>query len=681
MSKFTIIQLCLLTLFVRTNSFSDPNDGFQSPLLIKRHQRTQLVATEFGEISAVHIGDGYIIQFITLEPNGLLLPLLLHSDMVFFVHTGSGVLNWIDEEKERTLELKRGDVFRLRYGTVFYLHCNLERDEVPDKLRVYAIFDVGKCLYDPCLRTYSSIRDLLWGFDERTLRSAFAVPEDVFGRLRDAVKPPLITNAMPRNRTQGLEEETWGSRLAKLFVRVEDVTDHLEMKPVVNSKKKKKKKSSAYNVFESDPDFENVHGQSIVVDEKDMDALKGSSFGVYMVNLTKGSMMAPHWNPNAWEISIVLQGEGMIRVVNNPSHQSKNDSERFKVEDGDVFVVPQFYPMAQLSFINSSFMFMGFSTSAKKNHPQFLVGQNSVLKMIDRDVLATSFNMRYETIERLLGAQKDSLMLECVSCAEVELSRLMREIEERKRREEEEIERRRKEEEEARKREEEREREEEAAKRREEERRRREDEEAERKRKAEEEARKRAEEREREEEAARKREEDRRQREEEEAERKKKAEEEARKRAEEREREQEAARRREEERRQREEHEAERKRKAEEEARKREEAREREEEEAKKQEEERIRREKEKEAARKRKEEREREEEMAKRREEERQRKEREEVERKKREEQERKKREEEAMRREEERKREEEAAKRAEEERRKREEKRRPPPQPPIDH
>ncbi|KAF2579419.1 hypothetical protein F2Q68_00003782 [Brassica cretica] len=92
MSKFTIIPLCLLTLFLCTNSFSDQNDGVpssQSPLLVKRHQRTQLVATEFGEISEVHIGEEYAIQFITLEPNALLLPLLLHSDMVFFVHTGT----------------------------------------------------------------------------------------------------------------------------------------------------------------------------------------------------------------------------------------------------------------------------------------------------------------------------------------------------------------------------------------------------------------------------------------------------------------------------------------------------------------------------------------------------------------------------------------------------------------
>lgn len=227
-------------------------------------------------------------------------------------------MNWVDEEKERTLELRRGDVFRLRSGTVFYLHSNLEseRDEFTEKLRVYAIFDVGESLYEPCLGAYSNIRDVLLGFNERTLRTTFAVcdlcfllarhesiyevvslitmclgffftiwkvPEEVLRTLRDATKPPLITSALPRNRTQGLEEDTWQSRFVKLFVRAEDVTDHLAMKPVVNSKKK----SSAYNVFDADPDFENVNGRSIVVDEKDMDALKGSSVGVFMVNLTK----------------------------------------------------------------------------------------------------------------------------------------------------------------------------------------------------------------------------------------------------------------------------------------------------------------------------------------------------------------------------------------------------------
>lgn len=103
-------------------------------------------------------------------------------------------------------------------------------------------------------------------------------------RIRDATKPPLIINALPRNRTRGLEEDKWQSRLVRLFVRVEDVTDHLAMKPVVDTNKKK---SRTFNVFKADPDFENSNGRSIVVDEKDLDALKGSRFGVFMVNLTK----------------------------------------------------------------------------------------------------------------------------------------------------------------------------------------------------------------------------------------------------------------------------------------------------------------------------------------------------------------------------------------------------------
>lgn len=97
MLKFTILPFFLVTtLFLCTKSFSDQNDGvpsFSSPLVVKRDQRTQIVATEFGEISAVQIGDGYHIQFITLEPNSFLLPLLLHSDMVLFVHTGTYNIN------------------------------------------------------------------------------------------------------------------------------------------------------------------------------------------------------------------------------------------------------------------------------------------------------------------------------------------------------------------------------------------------------------------------------------------------------------------------------------------------------------------------------------------------------------------------------------------------------------
>lgn len=61
--------------------------------MVKRDERTSLVETEYGRISAARISDGtqrpYYLEFITLEPNSLFLPALLRADMILYVHTGN----------------------------------------------------------------------------------------------------------------------------------------------------------------------------------------------------------------------------------------------------------------------------------------------------------------------------------------------------------------------------------------------------------------------------------------------------------------------------------------------------------------------------------------------------------------------------------------------------------------
>lgn len=111
MTKFTVLPLffLLVLLILCTESLAkskktepDENEvdvqsccGFSSPLLIKKYQWTPIFETNFGQISTVQIGDGcggmgpYKIHSITLQPNMLLLPLLLHSDMVFLVESGT----------------------------------------------------------------------------------------------------------------------------------------------------------------------------------------------------------------------------------------------------------------------------------------------------------------------------------------------------------------------------------------------------------------------------------------------------------------------------------------------------------------------------------------------------------------------------------------------------------------
>ncbi|KAM0011166.1 putative rmlC-like cupin domain superfamily, rmlC-like jelly roll protein [Helianthus debilis subsp. tardiflorus] len=135
-------------------------------------------------------------------------------------------------------------------------------------------------------------------------------------------------------------------------------------------------------------------------------------------------MMAPHWNPNTAEVAIVLQGEGMIQVV-CPGIASETEckNSKLKVEEGDVFVVPRNHPMAQISFNNNTFVFMGFKLAAKDERPQFLRGKYSVLQRLDRNVLQKSFNVKKTTIDWILSNKKEKIISECISCAEEEAAR------------------------------------------------------------------------------------------------------------------------------------------------------------------------------------------------------------------------------------------------------------------
>ncbi|KAL7193118.1 hypothetical protein ACSBR2_024848 [Camellia fascicularis] len=579
--KLLVLFLICLQVIVCVRALGHEGD-WSAGSVVRKDERKSVVSTEYGEISGVEISDGvrgggrYHLQFITLEPDALFLPVLLHADMVFYVHSGGGRLSWVDEDEMRRVNLRRGDVYRMQPGTVFFVQSNLEPER--QKLRIYAIFTNSiDNLREPNMGVYSSIRDLILGFDNKVLQAAFMVPEDVIEELTREAMPLAIVHAPPRKERTLLELEAQfmkallGSRGYSMF----DTNN-------------KKYKAQVFNILKADPDFENCNGRSLMVTKKQLPALRGSKIGIFMVNLTRGSMMGPHWNPMASEISIVMQGQGMVRVVcSSTMNESGCRNMSFRVGEGDVFVVPRFHPMAQMAFNNESFVFMGFSTTTKKNHPQFLAGKASVLRTLDQQVVAASFGVANTTISHLLDSQGESIILDCISCAEEEERMMEEEIE--KEREE----AREREEEEARKREEEKKREEEEeeeeARRREEEEAKREEEQKRRK-EEEEEARKRAEEEaRREEEEARKREEEQRRQEQEE-------EEEARKREEEEEeekrrREEKETRKREEEEQRREKEEETRKREEEEARREEEEARRQEEEEARRKEEEAARRE------------------------------------------------------------------------------------------
>ncbi|CAM0871736.1 unnamed protein product [Alopecurus aequalis] len=511
--------------------------------VVPKEKRRMVAASEAGTVTAADVADAagtvYRLQLITMEPGALFLPVQLHADMVFYVHSGRGKVTYIQEEASEasSFEVKRGDVYNLEQGSIMYIQSypNATRE----RLRIYAIFTSNAISSDdpshPTSEAYSSVSNLLKGFDKQILRLGFGVSPDVVEEIKSAKSPPSIIPCSPDQEKKKEEESNWTGEIFDALWGVDDPLNK-KKKDKKQKKEKKDKKSETFNFFSGKPDVENCYGWSKTMTNKDLQNLRGSDIGMFMVNLTTGSMMGPHWNPKATEIAIVTYGSGIVQTVcpstQSPSgaggrgerdhheggeegpHQCKNSV--FRVKEGDVFVVPRFHPMAQMSFNNGSFVFVGFSTHMGQNHPQFLAGKQSVLQVIGKEILALSLGQKNSSaVEQLLSAQSGSTIMACISCAEElerkaeqeeeeggkgegggeEEERKRKEEEEQKRREEEE--RKRKEEEEQRKREEEewkRKEEEERARREEKERRQREEEEQRRREEEEEERRRREEE-------------------------------------------------------------------------------------------------------------------------------------------------------------------------------------------
>ncbi|KAK9061988.1 hypothetical protein SSX86_019172 [Deinandra increscens subsp. villosa] len=411
---------------------------------VSKDERWPLVSSEFGEISAVKISDGedgcYYLQFITMNPGSLFLPVYLHSEMLLYVNSGSGTLSWMnveedDDKRHDQVMLRRGDIYRLTTGTVFYLQNNLNYSsyeyyqlsitrvrtpnttykqnsiyflhQLPQKLQIHAIFPGSEVHLhnDRFIEVYTGVHELVLGFDNQVLQSTFNVPEEVIEELKCGENQPLIVEGQSTSMWE--QDGSWGLRSA------------LQGK----TNKKQNKKIKPYNIFKADHDVDTCFGWSTIVTSRELDVLKHTDFGVFMVNLTKGSMMAPHLNPTADEVAVVLNGQGVIQVVcPGIAGETECKNSRLMVEEGDVFVVPRYHPMAQISFNNDSFVFMGFMRTLKNESPQYLAGKLSIFQRLDRKVLEKSFNVRNTTIDWVLSNEKKETIYECVSCAEEEVT-------------------------------------------------------------------------------------------------------------------------------------------------------------------------------------------------------------------------------------------------------------------
>ncbi|XP_038901798.1 vicilin-like seed storage protein At2g28490 [Benincasa hispida] len=420
----------------------------------------QVIETEAGEMRVMRSPASRILDrpmhigFITMEPKSLFVPQYLDSSLILFVHRGDVKVGLVYKDELAERRMKAGDVFRIPAGSVFYMVnvgegqrlqiiCSIDKSESLSYGTFQSFFVAGG--------TYPS--SVLAGFDQDTLATAFNVSytelKRILSRQRQGPIVYVSDTESPRVWSKFLQVKD-EARLSKIADIDEDGEEAEKNEPwswrklmvsiFGNENRDKSKKTTtgkspdSYNLYDKNPDFSNAYGWSVALDETEYHPLGHSGIGVYLVNLTAGSMMAPHVNPTAAEYGIVLRGTGTIQIV-YPNGTSAMNAE---VTEGDVFWIPRYFPFCQIASRTGPFEFFGFTTSSRKNRPQFLAGASSIFHTLRSLEMATAFDITEEDLERLLGAQYEAIIL-----PSAEIAPPHKEEEKRRRKEEERRERER----------------------------------------------------------------------------------------------------------------------------------------------------------------------------------------------------------------------------------------------
>ncbi|KAK1588718.1 hypothetical protein Q3G72_026384 [Acer saccharum] len=417
------------------------SSGPQDKELFLLQRSKQIVRTEAGEMRVVRsVGGGRIVDrpmhigFITMEPQTLYVPQYIDSSLILFVRRGEARIGSIYRDDLVEKKLKTGDIYHVSAGSTFYLENTRERQ----RLHIVCSIDPSESLGLGSFQAGGTHpASILEGFNRETLANAFNVTKSEVGEIlnkqrggpivfvSESHSPSLwakFSQLKEQDRLQqlkrmaGFQPEPEEEEEDEQEQEQEETT--LSWRKLLNSvfrtrieKSGRGRASSespdSYNIYDRSPDFQNNYGWSVALDESDYSPLKHSGIGVYLVNLTAGSMMAPHLNPTATEYGIVLRGSGRIQIV----YPNGTSAMNTKVKQGDVFWVPKYFAFCQMSSRTSPLEFFGFTTSARKNRPQFLVGANSILRTLPNPELAAAFSVSEHRLKRFTEAQSEAVIL------------------------------------------------------------------------------------------------------------------------------------------------------------------------------------------------------------------------------------------------------------------------------
>ncbi|KAJ1701268.1 hypothetical protein LUZ63_001047 [Rhynchospora breviuscula] len=369
--------------------------------------------------------DKHRVAILETEPRTFAMPSHLDADELFYVMSGEGTISILYQENRETYEIRQGDIMMIPAGSIIYQVNKHQTERLRIAMLLCPVSMPGH--FVEFMQAGGQNPETFWNsFSDEILEAAFNAPRERFERV--------------------FQRQSKG----EIFRASDEQIKAL-------SKLSKGKLGKPFNILNKRPSFSNNHGQLFQVTSDDYARLKEGDVDVSIVNITRGSMMAPKYNSRATKIAIVVQGCGDFEMAcphvsresgeeeergrewereeeserewrrergrerEHESERGERGSPRIETEGhtyspvrsrvchGDVFVIPAAHPVVAVASRDNNLQILCFGIKAEDNMQVFLAGKNNVLKQMEKEAKELAFNTPATEVDRLLNAQPESV--------------------------------------------------------------------------------------------------------------------------------------------------------------------------------------------------------------------------------------------------------------------------------
>ncbi|XP_059310578.1 vicilin Car i 2.0101-like [Lycium ferocissimum] len=176
-----------------------------------------------------------------------------------------------------------------------------------------------------------------------------------------------------------------------------------------STKQTKAETKGPVNILKDRAIISSRFGQLFVASSERFEQLRDLNTAVAFMNINQGGMILPVYHTKITWLVMVAQGKGLFEMVGSQSQrQGHYQIVRGCLSVGDFLVIPAGHPITATATGDSNLSTVAFGINAHNNKMNFLAGQKSIWRNVDREAKELSFNMPAREVEEILQKQRQS---------------------------------------------------------------------------------------------------------------------------------------------------------------------------------------------------------------------------------------------------------------------------------